>query len=66
MPNIKINDKDYDTDSFSDETKKQFNSLIFVRNEVQQLEMRIAALKTAEIAYSRELTKQLAENDNIN
>tara|TARA_B100000965_G_C19012038_1_gene507147 strand:- start:323 stop:505 length:183 start_codon:yes stop_codon:yes gene_type:complete len=59
MTEIKINGKDYDADSLSENAKKQIISLQFVQNEIQKLNAQIAAYKTAEVAYSKALEKEI-------
>ena len=53
MPEIKINDKSYDLDKLSDNAKNQIASLQFVQSEIVRLNAKLAAFKTAEIAYSK-------------
>ena len=55
MATIKINDKEYDVDSLSEEVKGNIASLQFVQNELKTLEARIAVCKTAESLYSKAL-----------
>ena len=59
MPSITINGKEYDSDTLSEEAKKQLVSLQFCNSEVQKLEGQIAVFKTASIAYSNALQEQL-------
>ena len=61
MPIIKINDKEYDSDSLSDEAKRQLASLAFVQNEIKKLNSEIAVYKTAEISYSFALSKAIED-----
>ena len=53
MPEIKINDKSYDVDKLSENAKNQIASLQFVQSEIVRLNAKLAAFKTAEIAYSK-------------
>tara|TARA_E500000331_G_C17135890_1_gene660450 strand:+ start:47 stop:226 length:180 start_codon:yes stop_codon:yes gene_type:complete len=53
MPEIKINDKSYDLDNLSENAKNQIASLQFVQSEIVRLNAKLAAFKTAEIAYSK-------------
>ena len=55
MPNIKINDVDYDLDDLSDEFKAQLGSLQFVDAELQRLNAQTAVLQTARVAYIKAL-----------
>ena len=50
MTIIKIDDKDYDTDSLSNEAKAQLQSLNFVDQELARLQAQVAILQTARIA----------------
>ena len=59
MPSVKINDKEYDTESLTDEAKKQLASLVFVQNQIKKLTAEIAVYKTAENSYSVALTKEI-------
>ncbi|MBW3042871.1 DUF6447 family protein [Prochlorococcus marinus] len=55
MAKITIDGKDYDTDSFSDDAKKNFASLQFVQTEINRLQSLLAVAKTAQVAYSTAL-----------
>lgn len=59
MPNITIDNIDYDLDTLSDEAKAQLASLQFVDAEIQRLNNLIAILQTARIAYSKALQQAL-------
>ena len=59
MPTIKIDDKDYDVDTLSDEAKNQLASLQFVDSELARLQAKAAALQTARMAYSKALQAAL-------
>lgn len=59
MPTIKIDDKDYDLDSLSQEAKAQLASIQFVEQELARLQMRAAALQTARNAYLQGLKASL-------
>jgi hypothetical protein len=59
MPNITIDNIDYDLDTLSDEAKAQLGSLQFVDAEIQRLNNLIAILKTARMAYSKALQAAL-------
>ena len=50
MPIIKIDDKDYDTETLSEEAKAQLQSLQFVDQELAKLQAQAAVLQTARIA----------------
>ena len=59
MPEIKINDKSYDVDKLSENAKNQIASLQFVQSEIIRLNAKLAAFKTAEIAYSKAIEEAL-------
>tara|TARA_B100000965_G_scaffold163074_1_gene135865 strand:- start:531 stop:716 length:186 start_codon:yes stop_codon:yes gene_type:complete len=59
MANIKINDKDYDLDSLSDEVKANIASLQFVQNELKTLQSKIAVYKTAESLYAKTIQDKI-------
>ncbi len=59
MPIIKIDDKDYDLDTLSDEARAQLTSLQFVDAELQRLTAQTAVLQTARMAYSKALQAAL-------
>lgn len=59
MPTIKINDKNYDLDQFSDNAKAQLASLQFVDAELQRLNAQTAVLQTARMAYAKALNDAL-------
>jgi len=56
---IKIDDKEYDLDSLSDEAKKQLQMLQFVESELVRLNAQGAVLQTARIAYAKALKDSL-------
>ena len=60
MPIIKIDDKDYELDTLSDEVKAQLVSLQFVDAELQHLNSQNAVLQTARMAYAKALNEALA------
>ena len=62
MPTIKIDDKDYDFDTLSQEAKDQLTSLQFVDNELIRLNAQVAVNQTARIAYSNALKELLPKN----
>ena len=51
MPNITIDDKEYDVASLSDEAKNQLASIQFVDSELARLQAKVAAMQTARMAY---------------
>lgn len=60
--NIKIDDKDYDINTFSKEAQAQLASLQFVDAEIKHLQDRMAAMQTARIAYANALKAALPES----
>ena len=59
MTIIKIDDKDYDTETLSDEAKAQLQSLQFADQELAKLNAQVAVLQTARIAYAKALNDAL-------
>lgn len=59
MTTIKIDDKDYDLESLSDEAKNQLVSLQFADAELQRLNAQAAVLQTARLAYANALKDAL-------
>jgi Family of unknown function (DUF6447) len=59
MTTIKIDDKDYDLETLSDEAKNQLVSLQFVDAELQRLNAQAAVLQTARLAYANALKEAL-------
>ena len=59
MPTIKIDDKEYDVATLSDEVKSQLASIQFVDSELARLQAKAAALQTARMAYSKALQAAL-------
>ena len=62
MPMIKIDDKDYDLDTLSQEAKDQLTSLQFVDNELIRLNAQVAVYSTARNGYSAALKELLPKN----
>lgn len=61
MAKIKINDKEFEIESLSDEAKAKITSLRFVQNEISVLKARIAVYKTAEANYLKSLQEDLTD-----
>ena len=59
MSTIKIDDKEYDVATLSDEAKNQLASIQFVDSELARLQAKAAALQTARMAYSKALQAAL-------
>jgi uncharacterized protein YlxW (UPF0749 family) len=63
MATITIDDKEYDVDSLSDESKAQLGSLQYVDSELARLQAQAAALQTARIAYGSALKQTLEDGE---
>ena len=59
MTTIKIDNKDYDTDTLSSEAKAQLASIQFCDQELARLKSQAAAYQTARMAYSKALKEAL-------
>ncbi len=59
MPTIKIDNRDYDTDTLSNEAKAQLISMQFCDQELQRLQAQAAAYQTARQAYAKALQAAL-------
>jgi len=59
MTIVKIDHKEYDVDSLSEDAKGQLMSLQFVDAELQRLNSQIAVLQTARVAYAKALNNAL-------
>ena len=62
MATITIDEKEYDTDNFSDEAKAQLQSVQFVDQELARLQAQAAVLQTARIAYAKALNDALGSD----
>jgi DNA repair ATPase RecN len=65
MTTITVDNKEYEFESLSEETRAQFVSLQFTDQEIAQLQARLAAMQTARNAYAQALSNLLAEKDTI-
>jgi hypothetical protein len=63
MATIKIDDKIYDVDDLSEESKAQVLSLNFVDAELNRLQLKVAAMQTARNAYASALNALLGEDE---
>ena len=63
MTKITIDEKDYDVDDLSEEAKAQVISLNFVDAELNQLQLKVAAMQTARNAYANALKSLLGEDE---
>ena len=61
MPAITIDEKEYNTDDFSDGAKNQLGSLQAADAEISRLNVLLAIAQTARNAYARALTEELPE-----
>ena len=59
MAKIKIDNKEYELDSLSDECKAQLASIQFVEQELARLQAKAAALQTARASYLQALKSSL-------
>lgn len=66
MPIINIDNKDYELDTLSEETKAQLASLQFVDAELQRLNAQSAVLQTARMAYAKALNEALTASQTLN
>ena len=60
MPVIKIDNKEYDLDTLSDECKVQLASIQFVDQELARLQAQAAVLQTAKASYIQGLKASMA------
>ena len=65
MTTVTVDNKEYDFESLSEETRAQFVSLQFADQEIAQLQARLAAMQTARNAYAQALSNLLAEKDSV-
>ena len=61
MASLTFNGKEYDTETLSEEAKKQLVSLQFTNSEIKRLEAQVAVCKTASAAYTKALQEQLED-----
>ena len=59
---VQIDNKDYDTDSLSDEAKAQLTSLQLTDAEIQRLQIQLAIAQTARNAYATALKTALSDS----
>ena len=64
MSTIKINGKDYNTESLSREAKKQLHAIQVTDQEIQRLNIQLAIAKTARSAYAKVLSESLQPEKN--
>jgi hypothetical protein len=59
MSTVKIDNRDYDLDTLSDDAKAQLQSLQFVDSELARLQAQASVLQTARMAYAKALQAAL-------
>ena len=59
MSSVNIDGQSYELSNLSEEAKAQLVSLQFIEQELARLQLQIAALQTAKIAYGNALKAQL-------
>ncbi|SDM30216.1 hypothetical protein SAMN05428957_10492 [Oryzisolibacter propanilivorax] len=59
MPTIKIDDREFDTDSLSPEARQQLDMLIAAENRLRELQRDTALVQTARNAYLSALRAHL-------
>ena len=59
MANITIDGKEYNSDDLSQNAKEQLVSLQFVQAEIKRTEAQLAVFRTAAVAYSASLKKEI-------
>ena len=59
LPIIKIDNKDYDTDTLSTEAKQQLQMLSITESEIKRLQAQLAIAQTARISYANALKAAL-------
>ena len=64
MPIIKIDGKDFDTETLSDSARAQLVSLQATDAEIQRLQIQLAIAQTARNAYAKALQEMLAKKKN--
>jgi hypothetical protein len=64
MPTITIDNKQYDTDTLSDDAKKQLQAIQVTDQEIQRLNIQLAIAQTARNAYAKALSELLPKTEN--
>ncbi len=59
MATVTIDNKEYNLDDLSDESKRLVSSIQFAQSEIQRLQGQIAIMKTAAGTYSNQLNQTL-------
>ena len=60
MATVTIDNKEYNLDDLSDESKRLLSSIQFAQAEIQRLQGQIAIMKTAASTYSSQLNQTLS------
>lgn len=63
MPTVTIDDREYDTDSLSDDAKQQIGNLNVCDQKIRQLQQELAIVQTARQAYATALQNALPTDD---
>ena len=61
MATVTIGNREYDLDTLSEEAKKQLAALHFSDQEVNRLQMQLAAMQTAGATCARALNEEIAK-----
>lgn len=61
MPNINIDGQEYDTDTLSDEARRQLAALQMVDNEIRHLQVQLGIANTARNVHVQLLKAALAD-----
>ncbi len=64
MTIIKIDDKEYEFDTLSEEAKDHLQSVKFVDAEIARYQAHIAVMQTARVAYAKALNAALVPESN--
>jgi hypothetical protein len=59
VPTIKIDDREFDLDTLTDQAKSQLQMLQVTEQELQRLELQLAIAQTARITYANALKAAL-------
>ena len=59
MAKVIIDNKEYETDNFSEEAKQNLVSLQFVQGEIKRLKAQMAVYRKAEVGYAQTLKEEI-------
>jgi len=65
MAKVNIDNKEYDTDTLSDEAKNALGALQFAEMELQRLQGKLAAMQTARMVYANALKQALEKGKSV-